>query len=230
MSLINDALKKAARQRAEEQGEVIPPMPGGGHRRPSRPGEPMRVQTIVLIGAAALALIVVSAVVTGIFVTGKPEVKAAAVAQAPTLAPTPPPQKVAVQSPIIAAPQALPTSVPTPTSAPVAVVMPAVVAAAAPTAAPTPRPVAAALAPIAAPAAAPTTAPQSRNELIQGIVDRFRVSGVRAAGADSKALVDGHVYKINEMIDRTIGLRLVKVDADHLTFVDAQGDTYVKSF
>jgi len=66
--------------------------------------------------------------------------------------------------------------------------------------------------------------------LIQGIVDRFRVSGVRAAGADSKALVDGHVYKINEMIDRTIGLRLVKVDADHLTFVDAQGDTYVKSF
>ena len=90
----------------------------------------------------------------------------------------------------------------------------------APTAAPTPRPV----------ATAPATAPQNRNELIQGIVDRYRVSGVRAAGADSKALVDGHVYKINEVIDRTIGLKLVKVEADHLTFVDAQGDTYLKSF
>jgi hypothetical protein len=220
MSLINDALKKAARQRAEEQGEVIPPMPGGGHRRPSRPGEPMRVQTIVLIGAAALALIVVSAVVTGIFVTGKPDVKVAAVIQSPTLAPTPAPQKVVVQGPLIAVPQALPASVPTPTSAPVAVVRPAVVAAVAPTAAPTPRPV----------ATAPATAPQNRNELIQGIVDRYRVSGVRAAGADSKALVDGHVYKINEVIDRTIGLKLVKVEADHLTFVDAQGDTYLKSF
>jgi len=133
MSLINDALKKAARQRAEEQGEVIPPMPGGGHRRPLRPGEPMRVQTIVLIGAAALALIVVSAVVTGIFVTGKPDVKVAAVIQSPTLAPTPAPQKVVVQGPLIAVPQALPASVPTPTSAPVAVVRPAVVAAVAPT-------------------------------------------------------------------------------------------------
>ena len=223
MSLINDALKKAARQRAEEQGEVIPPIPGGGHRRPLRPGEPMRVQTIVLIGAAALSLIVVSAVVTGIFVTGKPEVKVAGVTQAPTLAPTPPPQKVVVQAPVIAVPQALPTSIPTPNSAPAAAVRPVVLAAVAPAAEPTSRPVSTALA--TAPAA-----PQSRNELIQGIVDRYRVSGVRAAGADSKALVDGHVYKVNELIDRTIGLKLTKVDADHLTFVDAQGDTYLKSF
>ena len=37
MSLINDALKKAARQRAEEQSDM-PPMPGGGRRtHPLRP-------------------------------------------------------------------------------------------------------------------------------------------------------------------------------------------------
>jgi hypothetical protein len=227
MSLINDALKKAARQRAEEQGEVIPPMPGGGHRRASRPGEPMRTQTIVLIGAAALALIVVSAVVTGIFVTGKPETKAAAVVQAPapTPVPTPVPQKVVIQPPVIqvavaATPPPPQASTPAPTSPPVAV-RPIVQAEPAPTAAPTPRSVSAA--PVAA-------APESRNDLIQGIIERYRVSGVRAAGADSKALVDGHVYKINDVIDRTIGLKLVKVDADHLTFVDAQGETYVRSF
>ncbi len=33
MSLINEALKKAARLRAEEQADMVPPMPGGGHGR-----------------------------------------------------------------------------------------------------------------------------------------------------------------------------------------------------
>ena len=77
MSLINDALKKAARQRAEEQGETAP-MPGGG-RRPSRQGGPMQKQTLVLIIGAAVVLVVVSAVVTGILMNGKPAAKTASV-------------------------------------------------------------------------------------------------------------------------------------------------------
>jgi len=36
MSLINDALKKAARQRAEEQADMTPIMPGGGGSRGRR--------------------------------------------------------------------------------------------------------------------------------------------------------------------------------------------------
>jgi hypothetical protein len=85
---------------------------------------------------------------------------------------------------------------------------------------------------ISAPAAAASvaSAPESHNDLIQGIIDRYRISGVRAAGLDSKALVDGHVYKVNDLIDKSLGLRLVKVESDHLTFVDAQGETYVRSF
>ncbi|MFZ1056109.1 MAG: hypothetical protein WAN79_10590, partial [Opitutaceae bacterium] len=73
-------------------------------------------------------------------------------------------------------------------------------------------------------------APLSHSEAVQGIVDGYRVSGVRSAGADSKALIDGHVYKVNDVIDRTLGIRLVKVDPDHLTLVDKDGATYVKSF
>jgi len=53
---------------------------------------------------------------------------------------------------------------------------------------------------------------------------------VRAAGPESKALIDGHVYRINDVLDRATGLKLVGVDPDHVTFVDAEGVTYVKSF
>ena len=224
MSLINDALKKAARQRAEEQADVVAPMPGGGNRHAPGSGGPMRTQTMVLIGAAAVALIVVSAVVTGVFVAGKSEQKSAAMAPVPT--PTPSPQKVVVQSPVIAIPQVLQTSAPSPT--PVAATKPASapVLHPLPAARQVPSPV------ISAPAAAASvaSAPESHNDLIQGIIDRYRISGVRAAGLDSKALVDGHVYKVNDLIDKSLGLRLVKVEPDHLTFVDAQGETYVRSF
>jgi len=66
--------------------------------------------------------------------------------------------------------------------------------------------------------------------LAQSFVDSLRVTGVRAAGTDSKALVDGHIYRVNDVLDRALGIRLVQVDPDHLTLVDSQGVTYIKSF
>jgi hypothetical protein len=228
MSLINDALKKAARQRAEEQADLVAPMPGGGGRRVSRQGGPMRTQTMIFIGAAALALIVVSAVITGVMMTGKPDAKPAS-AEKP--APTPPQQQAAaprivIQAPALAvsAPPAtpVPTAVPTPTAAP----------------SPTPTPAPVVQAPVVQappPAAATSPAPiaaasQGHTDMVQGIVDAFHISGVRMAGAGSKALVDGHVYKLNDVVDKSLGLRLVKVDEDHLTFSDKEGNTYVRSF
>jgi len=90
MSLINDALKKAARQRAEDQADFRPPMPGGG-RRPSRHGDAVRPGNTVLIVSAAVALAVVSAVATAIFISGRSEKKPATVSSAPVVAPPPPP-------------------------------------------------------------------------------------------------------------------------------------------
>lgn len=216
MSLINDALKKAARQRAEERADMAPPMPGGG-ARVRRQRAPIRTQTLILVGAAAVALVVVSAVVTGILVTGKPETK-------PTASPAPTQPAPAEKAPAkVAAPEPV-----------IQVSIPKVAASApAPAPSPTASSAPAAAPPIAAPANPPPAAPaaaQGHNDQIQGIVDRFHVSGVRAAGADSKALVDGHVYRVNEIIDRSVGLKLVKVDTDHLTFVDGDGATYLKSF
>ena len=230
MSLINDALKKAARQRAEEQADMAPIMPGGGASR-GRSGGPMTKQTMILIGAAAVALVVVSVVATGVFVTSRPPPKPAEpapIAAAPMAAAKPEPSvSVAVQLPsvaVIAAPKVAapaPTPTPAPTAAPVVVVQPVVAQATAPVAR-TPEPT-------AAPAAASAPA-ESKADRIQAFIDALQISGARAAGADSKALVNGHVFKLNDVLDKALGLRLKQVDADHLTFVDSAGDTYVKSY
>jgi hypothetical protein len=257
MSIINDALKKAARQRAQEENDLGSLMPGSHHGQSARGKKKNSTQTIVLVSAAALVLIVVSVVATGIFVTGKPQA-APAVAERPVptpiapvveaAAPTvalvsipravstyPTPVAVAAERPAIAlsptlAPTAVPTAIPTavptlaPTAAPIAF----------PTAVPTEAPTPAALITLHPPEpvapAATTPADQAHNDLVQGLVDRLQVSGVRAAGLGSKALVDGHVYRVNDVLDRTTGLKLVGVDEDHLTFVDAKGVKYVKTF
>jgi hypothetical protein len=235
MSLINDALKKAARQRAQEHSDLGPLTPGGGGSR-ARQGGPMRTQTMVLIGAAAVALVVVSVVLTGAFVTSRPEAKPASPIPAP--APAKSPANVAAQAPSVIAvtvPRVIapaPTAAPAPTSAPVVVAQPsptpapAVVAAAVAV----PAAVPAVTAPAASAAPAPTAAPQSRAEQVQAYVDGLVVTGARSAGSDSKALVNGHVFKLNDVLDKALGLRLARVDPDHLTFVDGAGDTYLKSY
>jgi hypothetical protein len=218
MSLINDALKKAARQRAQEQADLAPPMPGGGSGRGSRQGAPVRAQTIVLIAGAAVALAVVSAVITGMMLTGKAEPRPAAADRPAPAAPRPQaPTPIVVQVPAIPA-VSVPRTALTPTPAPVAAAQPF----------PTPPP-ATLLA--AVPAPSPTAAPPpNRSGQAQAFVENLHISGVRSAGAESKALVDGHVYRVNDVLERTLGIKLVKVDSDHLTFIDAGGETYIRSF
>jgi hypothetical protein len=248
MSIINDALKKAARQRAQEEGDLSHLMPGA-HRGQASRGEKKGISTqaVVLVAAGAVALIVVSVVLTGILVTGKPQPATAAAAK-PTSEPSQAPSATQVQLPAVALltiPKVI-SAVPTP--APAVMFQPTPTAA--PTAAPTRVPTAV---PTPVPTAVPTTAyaevpaislhpptpaapiaatpsAQAHNDLVQGLVDGLKVSGVRAAGAESKALIDGHVYRMNDVLDRATGLRLVGVDPDHVTFVDASGVNYVKSF
>jgi len=254
MSLINDALKKAAHQRAQEQADLAAPMPGGGAR--PRQASPPRTQNMVLVGGGAIALVVVSAVLTGIFVSGRSEPKAAvplsqpaapraqAAPEAPTVAVRVP--QISVANPPAArtpAPAAETPRVqaPAPTLAPVVIAPPATtpkpseqVAIHVPESAP-PAAAAAtqAAAPTPAPVAAPTAAPvptQSLGDRVQAFIDRIQISGVRYAGAESKAIIDGHIYRVNDMLDKILGIRLSKVDPDHLTFVDSAGATYTKSF
>jgi hypothetical protein len=231
MSLINDALKKAARQRAEDQYEAAPAPDKGGRRRIARHGAPMTVQTMVLLAAGAVTLIVASVVITGVLLSGKLEPKPVAAAKPvlPTPAPQAAPVIVVKVPPAPVAPSPKPTAAP-PTAAPVVV---------APPPSPTPSPVVEApvveapvvqVAPTQAPKPVAVAPPMSHGEQVQSFIDKLRVTGVRAAGTDSKALVDGHVYRVNDILDRGLGIKLVQVDADHLTLVDSEGVTYVKNF
>ena len=38
------------------------------------------------------------------------------------------------------------------------------------------------------------------------------------------------VYRVNDLVERNLGVRLVKAAADSLTFSDPRGVTYVKNF
>jgi hypothetical protein len=216
MSLINDALKKAARQRTEEEAQLTPAIQtSGGRKRIPRRGAPMTVQTIVLIVAAAAVLVIGSVVATFVLMSGKSEsrlVQEAHTAPLPvTTAPAPAPA-VVVNVPKAVAPPIVHEEAPPP---------------------PTPQPVV--QAPPTPVAEAPRPAPKpvpilSRAQQIQNFIDTLRVTGVRTAGTDSKALVDGHVYRVDDYLDRDLGLKLLKVEPDQLTLVDSAGATYIKNF
>jgi hypothetical protein len=217
MSLINDALKKAARQRAEAQGD-LPPMPGGGGGGGAR--GPMKKQTMILIGAGALVLVVVSAVVTGALMATKPTAKVAPMeapaASAPAHAPA---AKIEVTSPVIAV-ATPPPEVRAPSPSPVPSPTPTLVAKAAPS--PVPQ--------IVAHTEGPADTKGAPRQQIQDMVNAYHVAGVRPQGANGKAIIDGHLYRVDELMDGPTGLRLVGIDYDHLTFKDAEGATYLKVF
>jgi hypothetical protein len=61
-------------------------------------------------------------------------------------------------------------------------------------------------------------------------IDAMRITGVRPAGTDSRVLMNERVYRLNDIVERSLSLRLTKVEADHLTFTDASGANYVKYF
>ena len=264
MSLINEALKKAQRQRtAAPVGDA---MESGQGRPVEKRGAPMRVQTLVMLAIGAGALIVVSVVVTVLWVNRKIETPAAAhssavasakppsttptpettpivVAPLPASAPastpapakpaeaetvaTPPPTTVAkpVPAPLPTEPAALPaapettaaqvattTESPQPTTTTPAVEPPPVVAAA-----PKPRP-----------ASHPTASPQDPRILT--FIDAIRVTGIRSSGSESKVLMNDRVYRVNDVVERTLGLKLIKVEPEALTFADPNGVVYTKTF
>jgi hypothetical protein len=76
----------------------------------------------------------------------------------------------------------------------------------------------------------PAAAVPEKGTGITGFIESARVAGVRAAGDDSRVLMNDHVYRVNDVVSAELGLRLTRVDADKLTFVDGDGATYIKNF
>lgn len=217
MSLINNALKKAQRQRAAETEANSP-----GSNTPTRRGKSgMPAQTLVLIVAGAAVIVVLSVVATVYLLRSAPEplpTPPAASVQVAAVEATPPP---AITVPPIKDPEPEPVEPEPITSSPAADATPET------TPLDTPAEV---VAPVAAITQAAAPEPARADERIYAFIDNLQVMGVRSSGADSKVLMNDRVYRVNDLVDRTLALRLVKVAPDQLVFEDANGITYIKTF
>ena len=234
MSLINDALKKAQHQRTGPATDQ-PPMPGTpqGFRaaRITQQNQGTQKHTLAFAIAGVAGVVIIAVAITVMVLRHE---------SAPR--PMPPPRALAAKttaaevaptaSPIVVAPVVTPApKLETPTAKPGALA-PAKGAAVEPRA----QPVVVAAVPPANPPPAPAAeapraaAPGSQDIRILTLLDSFRVTGIRSSGTESKVLMNDRVYRINDMVDYTLGIRLTKVATDSLTFVDANGTVYVKNF
>ncbi len=260
MSLINEALKRAQHLRKEEAAGHATPPPGSPAHRIAHRGKPMASQTLMLIVAGSVAIIVITVVATVYLLrdddTGPavdrapaptvvkiPEAAPASTETAPAVVLSIPNQAAGttaaqpVTTPAITAPVPAPVAAkptppaPTPAAPVTQPVTPPIATTTVPVASvAAPAPIATApiaTAPITpAPAAAANVAPDQQ---VLIYLDNMRVLGVRFSGLDSKVLIGDRVFRINDIIERNFGLRLVEVQPDRLFFVDGRGATYTKN-
>lgn len=253
MSLINDALKKAQRQRGDEPGGDQPVSPGSG--RVARREKPAGFQALLLrigIGVITVCAIIVTTVLL-VRRDGAPPAPVPPVAKTDPLVPTNPPAPAPKTDPAVTAPVAPKTETPPVTVAAnnPPVTTPANPPVAAPIVAPaTPTISAAANAPVAPPAStgpiavpdltlppvadtpripAPTTAAEQDKRILSYLAN-LRVNMIRPAGADSKVLMNDRVYRLNDIVEYTLGLKITGIAYQRLEFVDERGVGYVKQF
>ena len=144
----------------------------------------------------------------------KPATTGPAPATAPTTTPVSPPAATAV------APSPQPPASPAP----------APVVAAPPETEPPPADIAQSEPPATNQAARsfPPAGPHQDHKIL-ALINNLHVTGVRVAGDDSKVLMNNRVYRVNDMIDYELGVKLTGVSTTALTFVDENGIVYTRS-
>lgn len=230
MSILNDALKKAARNRRQQaaQGGApdAPPITHAPERRPRGNRETFTVG--IAVGAVLVAL---GAGVTLAWFTSPPA--------PPPLPPRTLPAGVAASGEPTAAPEppihvALPGD--TPAAEPVAepAVAPVTLAESPP--APDPaEPVAEPEQPVTIrlpPVAAPPTAEELEDLAlrIRVFIAEMAVAGARGTGPDGRALINSRLVRVGDTVDPVLDFRLVDVAPGRLTFEDNHGRRYTRSF
>ncbi|MEO5960072.1 MAG: hypothetical protein ABIZ49_03350, partial [Opitutaceae bacterium] len=213
MSLINEALKKAQRQRNEGPADLTTPAPAGG--RIAKHGQARSAQSMILIACGAVALVVASVGLT-IFLLNRPAQKpppavASANVNPPKIDGTPATPTILLPPPVTPPLiQTDPASTP-----PVATTNPGPTPIIPAPSEPAPTPVAVGTKPPAKPA------PPAVDERVQAYVDGLRINGAKPAGPEIRVLMNDRFYRINDIVDRTLGVKLIKVDSNTLTFADA---------
>ena len=245
MSLLNEALKKAQRQQHTEQQAsarvIVQSSFAGTAPAVTRTGMSTRLFTLLIAGAVVL---VSGSVLGTVLLLRKPDAAKAAPTPLALTAPTPAappaaaPQPAAIVTQATSAPAADTGSLAIRVAIPTTPVTPAPTEA---TPAPAPEPAATTTSePVPAAAPAAVTTPQiriasidedtaaARETAAYSVINAMRISGIRGTGTDSRVLIDGRVYRINSVVDRTLGLRLTAVEADRLLFTDSRGTVFTR--
>jgi hypothetical protein len=235
MSLINEALKKAQNERsptppATPPGGTPPPPAATSQSSAPQPSPFGKIGVLIAICAVIVSLSVLATVflLRGPSKPSQPTTPAQPqrIAAADTAAAhaNPDPTIPAEKTPAAAATNASTASAPNATAGNGSVSPAVAVGTASPSTAPV----------IAVPTATPTPSPEPTpvkpTVRIQALVDKFRISGIRISDTDSKVILNDHLFRVDDPVESSLGLRLTKIEEHRLTFVDADGNTYVKRF
>jgi hypothetical protein len=232
MSLINEALKKAQHMRSESQGslqaDVIAP---GGSSQARRRGTILSPK-VLLLAAGGVILLVSGSVAATILLTRRPSLPQPSGSQ-PVSPRITTPEPVVRTAPVATVGEAAVAIRPASEAKTATIVLPPSFASPPPNPAPPAfRPAPEVVPSLSVPQPAPAPMPEAKPSTpdIAAIMATYRVTGIRASGNDSKVLMNDRVYRVGDVVDRTLGLKLVEVANDHLVFVDPQGTRHVRNF
>jgi hypothetical protein len=238
MSLINEALKKAQRQRSLESAPLSAAPSGvaaaavtthvraASHRRSLAP-------LWFGLGLVTLGVVATVLVMRYGFAPDAPEQPALASASPSLVSPTP--ASAPATAPALTLPSA-PTS-PVVMLPPIPQAAPSPAPAVSPVLAPMPSAPPLAPVPVAAPApvaVAPVTAqplsPSERESQVYAFLNTLRLTGVRGFDREARILMNERVWRLNDIVSTELGLRISAVRPNLLVFTDAQGRTYEKPY
>ncbi len=226
MSLINDALRKAQKQRTGETPPLasLPSIGGESAVRIAKRTKPAGFYTLLIRLGAGVALLAIVIIGGAVLLRKKSPTPAgqqpAIIAQSAVSNATEPAASASTANSFV-----VPVVLPPQPVAPPKIEAPAPKAEA-------PKPVATAATPVppkpepVKPAAAPVKLePRAMN-----FIEALHVAGIRASATDSKVLMNDRVYRIGDTVEHEMGLKLIGITSSSLTFEDERGGRYTRNF
>lgn len=212
MSLINDALKKAQKQRTGES-PVLHTMPGVGGEpaaRIAKRNKPIGFNSLlswIAISAGSVLVLLIGIFFIVRWFSNRPATPAI-VAQTPPASSSPAEPVVSTGSPAI---PVIATSAPAEAPAPVVE---------APKSSPIPEPE----------TAKPAVSSAKMDPRAVAFIEALRVAGIRASATDAKVLMNDRVYRIGDSVEHQLGVKLAAITLVSLTFEDEHGARYTRNF
>ncbi len=228
MSLINEALKKAQKQRTGESPPLAA-MPGVGGEpaaRIARRAKPVGFNSLLMrIGFGAGAILVL--IVAGIFLARVFKNKSETTPPAKTALVTETAPGPSASAPGSALPAASSTTANT-------FVLPMAAPSSTPAVVQKTDGKSAVVAPVAPPLqvmpAKPAAPPPKLGPKAISFIENLRIAGIRASATDSKVLMNDHVYRVGDTVERELGLKITGITSGSLIFEDERGAAYTRQF